>query len=99
MSRKEFQKRNEEFICLKCGVKNAPASKSTRNHCFSCLYSLHVDEETPGDRQSDCKGLMAPVMLDYRGNKGFMILHKCEKCGKEMFNKAAPDDRLDSKYL
>lgn len=38
---------------------------------------------------------MAPTMLDYRGNKGFMILHKCDKCGKEMSNKAAEDDRLE----
>lgn len=95
MSRKDFVKRNEGFVCQKCGTANHPAKKSERNHCFSCLYSLHVDLETPGDRKSLCKGLMEPVMLDYRGNKGFMILHRCEKCEKKIWNRASQDDELD----
>ncbi len=94
MPRKDFKKHNEGFACLKCGVKNTPAKKSERNHCFSCLFSLHVDEVTPGDRKSLCKNLMEPVSLDYRGNKGFMVLHRCVQCGKEIWNRAAEDDEV-----
>lgn len=94
MGRKDFVKRNSGFTCQKCGTHNAPTTKSERNHCTQCLCSLHVDFETPGDRKSNCFGLMEPVNLDYRGNKGFMILHRCVKCKKDMWNRAAEDDEL-----
>jgi len=94
MSRKDFKSRNEGFKCLKCGFVNEPAATSNRNHCCKCLYSQHVDLETPGDRKSDCGALMDPIKLDYNGKKGFMILHKCTKCGKEMWNRSAEDDDL-----
>lgn len=94
MGRKDFKKHNEAFKCQKCGKENPPAKKSERNHCFACLHSLHVDKETPGDRLSECHGLMEPISLDYKGKKGFMIRHKCVKCGKEILNKAAEDDDL-----
>ena len=95
MARKDFKKRNEGFKCLRCDNLNKSAEKGERNHCCMCLYSLHVDEETPGDRKSDCCGLMEPFMLDYKGKKGFMIMHKCVKCHKEMWNRVASDDNLD----
>lgn len=95
MGRKDFKKHNTGFLCIRCGVQNEPAKRSERNHCFNCLYSLHVDEHTPGDRKTDCSGLMEPISLDYRGNKGFMILHKCVKCGKQIKNKAAEEDKLE----
>lgn len=94
MPRKDFIRRNGDFLCLKCGAKNPKAKQSERNHCFSCLHSLHVDLITPGDRKSDCHGLMEPVCLDYKGGKGFMIKHRCVKCGKEILNKTAPDDSV-----
>lgn len=94
MSRKDFKKRNNGFICLKCGEINPPAVKSERNHCRRCLFSLHVDKETPGDRKSDCLGLMEPIGLDYKGKKGFMIRHRCVECGKKIKNKAAEDDKM-----
>lgn len=95
MGRKDFKKRNEGFICLKCGKTNKPLVKGERNHCKKCLFSLHVDEETPGDRKSTCFSLMEPVGLDYKGKKGFMIVHRCVECGKEMLNKKAEDDEID----
>lgn len=94
MPRKDFKKRNTGFECLKCRVKNEPARVSERNHCRACLFSLHADVETPGDRMSECCGLMEPIKLDYSGKKGFIIIHKCVKCGKKMRNKAAEDDDL-----
>jgi RNHCP domain len=35
---------------------------------------------------------MEPVGVDYRASKGFVVLHRCERCGVERRNKAAPDD-------
>jgi len=88
-----FIMRNESFSCLHCGKKVSPhPAGSARNHCPYCLYSLHVDADSPGDRASDCGGLMAPIAREYRKNKGDMILHRCQTCGKEIPNKIAPDD-------
>jgi hypothetical protein len=39
---------------------------------------------------------MAPIWIDYRKNKGWMIKHKCIKCWKESLNKIAPDDNYIS---
>ena len=48
------------FTCKVCGRPVFPqgAGSDHRNHCPNCLASLHVDEE-PGDRASDCGGIMA----------------------------------------
>lgn len=35
---------------------------------------------------------MAPIRVDYRAAKGFLIVHRCERCGAERRNRAAPDD-------
>lgn len=86
---------NEEFICKKCGEKNPKLKGSCRNHCRKCLYSLHVDDLSPGDRKSQCHSIMAPVELEYNGKKGWMISHKCAKCSKIIKNKAAEDDNYD----
>lgn len=94
MSRKDFKKHNNGFRCLNCKENNPPAADGERNHCRKCLYSLHVDSETPGDRASECGGLMEPIGLDFKGKKGFMIVHKCVKCGKDIKNKRAEDDDL-----
>jgi len=90
-----FIARQEQFKCEHCNEDVEPLENgSYRNHCPHCLYSKHVDAEGPGDRASDCEGLMEPIGLDHKGAKGWMILHKCTKCGKEIPNIAAPDDNL-----
>jgi DNA-directed RNA polymerase subunit RPC12/RpoP len=90
-----FIAREERFTCEHCGKVIEPLKKgSYRNHCPACLYSKHVDDKGPGDRASKCGGLMEPEGLDYRGSKGWMILHRCIKCKKEIPNIAAPDDDL-----
>ncbi len=95
MSRK-FE--NGSFVCANCGVKVAPLSNgSYRNHCPACLYSLHVDETKPGDRNSNCRGLMKPIGIKYHTKKGFQIRHRCLACGVERLNIVAehtemPDD-------
>lgn len=92
---KKFIVINESFTCQNCGEKNPPLDGSCRNHCRKCLYSLHLDKNSPGDRQSDCKGLMKPISATRNGKKGVMIKHRCEKCGKIIPNKAADDDNLE----
>ncbi len=88
------QKRHS-FICQNCGKENEDNLPSPRNHCKYCLYSLHVDQSIPGDRLSNCKGVMKPVGIDYHAKKGYMILHRCQTCQKEIKNKAAQDDNYD----
>lgn len=94
--KKKFIVINEEFTCKNCGHKNPPLKGSCRNHCTECLYSLHVDNKTPGDRESKCKGIMKPIYIDHSGKKGFIILHKCIQCNKESRNKVAPDDNQET---
>lgn len=94
--RKNFIVRNEPFQCLHCGFENAELKGSCRNHCRNCLYSRHVDDLVPGDRESTCQGLMKPIGLD-KPKKGIqMIIHECLTCGKKMRNMVAHDDNLDA---
>lgn len=90
--RKNFIYRNEEFICDNCSEQNPVIRPEIRNHCRKCLCSKHVDEDVPGDRQSDCLGLMTPKRAYYHKKKGYMIEVECEKCGKQSVNRMASDD-------
>jgi len=83
---------NTGFICAFCGAEiKLLTNGSYRNHCPRCLHSLHVDN-LPGDRNSDCRGLMKPVGVRYHSKKDWQIVHRCQKCGAEKVNCAAPDD-------
>lgn len=86
---------NESFVCANCGHSNEKLSGSCRNHCSNCLYSMHLDQESPGDRESDCHGLMQAYAISQNGKKGWMIHHNCLKCHKKILNKSAPDDNSD----
>src|SRR5581483_4473387 len=89
--------RNEGFTCEHCGVAVTPVKfgGSYRHHCPDCLYSKHVDGEVPGDRASACGGLMAPFGVFTRRTGEEVIVHRCEKCGFERFNRVAGDDNYD----
>lgn len=86
--------RNESFICDNCGKKVKPVKYggSYRNHCPYCLWSKHVDMDTPGDRQNDCQGLMEPRGVFTRRTGEYVLVHKCVKCGFERYNRIAGDD-------
>ena len=85
---------DDPFTCEHCSFAVQPLKHGTcRSHCPKCLFSKHVDND-PGDRAANCHGLMEPTGLDQTGKKGFVILHRCEKCGVVKRNKAAPDDDL-----
>lgn len=90
---KRFTKNDSGFICANCGREVEPLGYTSRNHCPYCLCSLHLDEN-PGDRASDCGGLMRPVKAEPDPKKGYIIYHKCEKCGEIRRNKAAKDDDM-----
>ncbi len=94
--KKNFIFKNEQFICENCKKNNPKLAAGCRNHCKFCLYSKHVDKEIPGDRESECKGLMKPISLDKDGKKGYIIIHKCIVCGAENRNKTASDDNFDA---
>ena len=91
------RKENTRFTCSYCGWEVLPLRNgSYRNHCPFCLFSRHIDIK-PGDRKSECGGLMKPVGLKYKSGKGFQIVHRCLRCGEERVNKIAggtvqPDD-------
>lgn len=87
MTRK-FQRRTEDFTCRHCG--HTVTGNGYTNHCPACLYSCHVDI-SPGDRAADCGGLMSPIGLESK-NGGWVILHRCQRCGHEMRCKTMPDD-------
>jgi hypothetical protein len=84
--------RNTGFTCGVCGAEVPPlVNGSCRNHCPKCLHSLHVDD-LPGDRASDCGGLLVPIGAEQSGKKGWVIVFRCERCGVVRRNKAALED-------
>ena len=92
--RKNFIHKNEEFVCEQCGYLN-PLGDQIRNHCSQCLYSKHLDKDVPGDRASECGGLMRPSSITYKGAKGFMINFICVKCGHKYVNKVLEGDNQE----
>lgn len=90
---KRFIKINESFVCENCGFLVDPSSEgSCRNHCPRCLYSKHLDVN-PGDRLSDCNGLMRPIDIELKHGE-YRILHKCLKCNFTRWNKASQEDDI-----
>jgi len=89
---------NTGFICENCG-KEVPkiSNGSYRNHCPFCLCSKHVDNK-PGDRASECGGIMEPISADYHFKKGIQIVHKCKKCGHVMKNMTATETENEDDF-
>jgi hypothetical protein len=89
---RQFTVRNESFVCVNCGIRVQPlAAGGCRNHCPECFYSLHLDIH-PGDRLSDCQGILEPVAIEKHSKKGYMVVHRCRKCGHVTRNKLALED-------
>ena len=97
MGNKRFTKNDNGFVCENCGHLVEPLGYTSRNHCPKCLCSKHVDI-MPGDRQNSCGGVMDAIKVEPDAKKGYIIIHKCRKCGEIKRNKAAheaknqPDD-------
>lgn len=88
ISSKNFTKNDSGFVCGHCGMTVLPLGYSSRNHCPFCLWSRHLDIN-PGDRMSECGGLMEPVSAEPDAKKGYIITHRCVKCGAVRRNRAA----------
>jgi len=93
METKKFIKNDDGFICAKCGLKVEPLGYTSRNHCPRCLYSLHLDI-MPGDRENSCGGLMQPIRVETDSRRGYVIVHRCARCGEIKRNKAAHESKL-----
>lgn len=87
---KQFKKNDSGFICENCGVEVPPLEYSSRDHCNSCLFGKHVDNN-PGDRANDCHGLLKPVGLKTSSGKN-QIVYDCSKCNKRAYCVVAVDD-------
>jgi hypothetical protein len=88
---KKFQRRQENFICEKCGF--FVQGDGYTNHCPNCLWSKHLDLN-PGDRQAICQGLMEPIGVEFKRGK-YSIVHRCVLCGVEKRNKMAKNDNFE----
>ena len=93
METKLFTKNDNSFICEHCGREVLPLGYSSRNHCPFCLWSKHLDIN-PGDRASECGGLMEPISAEPDPKKGYVIIHKCTKCGELHRNRAAHEAKV-----
>ena len=90
MESKRFTKNDNGFVCQNCGKEVEPLGFSSRNHCPFCLCSIHIDV-MPGDRANECLGIMDPIKVELNPKKGYVILHRCRKCGEIKRNRAAVD--------
>jgi len=82
--------RNNAFTCEHCGFAVPPLARGERNHCPRCLHSRHVDGPAPGDRSSDCGGLMIAEDLELLGGVP-RVTHRCLSCGFTRRNRLFPD--------
>jgi len=97
--------RETEFPCVHC-KRYIPTSReasgvNNRNHCPWCLYSRHMDSNTPGDRLAECHSKMTPIGFTLkrtpkkygRSIQGeLMLVHRCLGCGKISINRISGDD-------
>ena len=93
MEVKRFIKNDDSFICAHCGKEVLPLGYTSRNHCPFCLWSLHVDIN-PGDRSNPCGGALEPVSAVPDPKRGYIIVHRCQKCGELRRNKAAHEAKV-----
>ena len=91
MENAQFTRRTEDFDCEVCGTR--VHGNGYTNHCPNCLASKHVDVN-PGDRASECHGIMEPVGFQIKNGKEYLI-HRCEKCGHTRPNKVSADDNRE----
>ena len=84
----------DSFRCRRCRLDvpvSAPGTKH-RNHCPTCLWSLHVDDDLPGDRDADCAGSMEPIAVTVGDDGEWSLVHRCGGCAAVRVNRIAGDD-------
>jgi DNA-directed RNA polymerase subunit RPC12/RpoP len=90
----KFVKNDQGFVCVNCGATVEPFKVTSRDHCNCCLVGLHVDVN-PGDRANTCRGVLRPVGVKVDSRKGYVIMYRCDTCGRAVNNKAAGDDNFE----
>mgnify|MGYP000614625653 CR=1 FL=1 len=84
--------RDESFQCDVCQRQVAVGGVQIRDHCPFCLHGLHLDI-VPGDRSSDCKGLLIPKHVEMI-NAQTWIYYSCKKCEHSFRVRSHPDDDI-----
>jgi hypothetical protein len=69
----------------------APGTRH-RNHCPGCLWSQHLDDDVPGDRDAQCSASMAPIAICVRDDGEWALVHLCGGCATVHLNRIAGDD-------
>ena len=93
MENKRFSKNDSGFICAVCGREVLPLGYTSRNHCPFCLSSLHVDIN-PGDRANPCGGILKPIRVEPDPRRGYVIIHRCQRCGGTSRCRAAHEAKI-----
>jgi RNHCP domain-containing protein len=70
---------------------DAPGTEH-RNHCPTCLWSLHLDDRNPGDRAAGCAAAMEPIAVCVRNDGEWALVHRCGGCAAVRVNRIAGDD-------
>lgn len=91
---KNFKMIDESFTCQVCNKEILPLGYTARDHCPHCLSSIHIDNN-PGDRQSDCHGILRPIGIEKSKKGSYKIVYRCEKCKMVKKNIAAKDDNTN----
>ena len=91
------QSRRSEANSFRCGhcrldVPADAVGTTHRNHCPNCLWSRHLDDDTPGDRAAECGSLMEPIAITVRGDGEWVLVHRCTGCDEVHLNRSAGDD-------
>jgi RNHCP domain-containing protein len=84
----------DTFRCRHCGLDVSTHAPGTahRNHCPTCLWSRHLDDDSPGDRSAECGSLMEPIAITVRGDGEWVLVHRCTGCDELHLNRTAGDD-------
>jgi hypothetical protein len=84
----------DTFRCRQCGldISNHAPGTAHRNHCPNCLWSRHLDDDVPGDRDAECGSLMEPIAVTVRGDGEWVLVHRCTGCDVVHLNRTAGDD-------
>lgn len=85
---------SSSFRCGHCRLDVSTHAIGTehRNHCPNCLWSRHLDDDSPGDRASECGSLMEPIAISVRGAGEWVVVHRCTGCHTLSLNRTAGDD-------
>ncbi|GAB3736974.1 RNHCP domain-containing protein [Nocardiopsis nanhaiensis] len=81
------------FGCVLCGLSvSAPGpGGEPRDHCPSCLSSLHVHDQVE-DGVSDCDGRMTAISVVVPRDGKWRLVHRCVRCDELSESAVATDD-------